>query len=62
MRRIGLIDRVSRFNKKYGYREGLVFSSRFSRSLKQLSIKMDNFKTRKDALQEQKDRDLFMYI
>ena len=36
MRRLGLIDHVSRFNKKYGYREGWVFSNRFSRALSNL--------------------------
>lgn len=37
MRRMGLIDRVSRFNKAYGCREGWILSARFERSLKQLS-------------------------
>ena len=62
MRRMGIIDHVSRFNKKYGYREGWVFSSRFSRSLKRLSELFGSFRERKGALQEQKDRDLFMYL
>ena len=62
MRRMGIIDHVSRFNKTYGYREGWVFSNRFSRSLKRLGELAKNFKERKDALQEQKDRDLFLYL
>jgi len=62
MRRMGLIDHVSRFNKTYGYREGWVFSSRFSRSLKRLTQLVKVLRARKDALQERKDRDLFMYV
>jgi len=62
MRRMGIIDHVSRFNRAYGYREGWVFSSRFCRTLKRLCENAQNFKKRKDTLQEQKDRDLFRYI
>ena len=62
MRRMGIIDHVSRFNKTYGYREGWVFSSRFSRALSRLSELTRKFRDRKDELQEKKDRDLFMYV
>jgi hypothetical protein len=62
MRRMGLIDHVSRFNKAYGYREGWVFSNRFSRSLTRLVELCKSFRERKDALQERKDRDLFNYL
>jgi len=62
MRRMGIIDHVSRFNKTYGYREGWVFSSCFTRSLSHLAELTQGFRERKDALQEQKDRDLFMYL
>jgi len=62
MRRMGLIDHVSRFNKAYGYREGWVFSKRFSGALKRLTELIQDFKERKDSLQKQKDRDLFMYL
>jgi hypothetical protein len=62
MRRMGIIDHVSRFNKVYGYREGWVFSSRFSRALSRLSEITKGFRDRNDALQEKKDRDLFMYV
>ena len=62
MRRMGIIDHVSRFNKAYGYREGWIFSNRFSRALIQLAELTKGFRDRKDALQEQKDRDLFIYI
>jgi len=62
MRRMGLIDHVSRFNKTHGYREGWIFSSRFSHNLNRLFELIKGFRDRKDALQEQKDRDLFMYI
>lgn len=62
MRRMGIIDHVSRFNKLYGYREGWVFSNRFSHSLNRLSSLIQDFRERKNGLQERKDRDLFMYV
>lgn len=39
MRRMGLIDHVSRFNANHGYREGWVLSGRFERSLRILADK-----------------------
>jgi hypothetical protein len=39
LRRLGLIDHVSRFNAQHGYREGWVLSTRFQRSLSQLAAK-----------------------
>jgi hypothetical protein len=62
MRRLGLIDHVSRFNKAHGYREGWVFSCRFARSLNRLSELEKSFRDRTDELQEKKDRDLFLYL
>ena len=62
MRRMGIIDHVSRFNKTYGSQEGWVFSNRFSRTLSSLADLPKNFRERKDATQERKDRDLFMYL
>ena len=62
MRRMGILDHVSRFNKTHGYREGWIFSNRFTRSLKRLSELEQGFRDRKDALQERKDRDIFNYI
>lgn len=62
MRRLGLIDHVSRFNRSCGYREGWVFSNRFCRSLNMLLKLFQEFKERKTSTQEQKDRDLFRYL
>jgi len=62
MRRMGIIAHVSRFNKTHGYREGWVFSTRFKRTLIRLSELMQEFRERKDGLQERKDRDLFRYL
>jgi len=62
MRRMGIIDHVSRFNKKYGYREGWVFSNRFARSLQTLSVLLQKLRQQKDGKQEAKDRDLFHYL
>jgi DNA-binding transcriptional MocR family regulator len=39
LRRLGLIDHVSRFNARHGCREGWVLSTRFQRSLSQLAAK-----------------------
>ena len=46
--RLGLIEHISRLNKKLGYRDGWVFSSRFSRSLTRLSELLQDLKDRKD--------------
>jgi hypothetical protein len=56
MRRMGLIDHVSRLSKRYGYREGWVLSTRFSRTLAHLASLPEEFLKRKDAGQERKDR------
>ncbi len=42
MRRMGLIDHVSRFHAAHGGQEGWMFSTRFERSLRQLSEKIAN--------------------
>ncbi|MFC1895543.1 hypothetical protein ACFL0Q_02620, partial [Thermodesulfobacteriota bacterium] len=62
MRRMGLIDHVSRFNKKHGYREGWVFSNRFSRATTRLAELSSCFTQQTGATQERKDRDLFSYL
>jgi hypothetical protein len=62
MRRLGLIDHVSHFSSKYGYREGWVFSTRFAKSAVVLSGLPDRFRDVKDARQEAKDRDLSRYL
>ncbi len=62
MRRMGLIDHVSRFNKSHGCREGWIFSSRFLRSTSRMAELVTGFKEPRDPLQEQKDRDLFRYL
>jgi len=62
MRRLGLIDHVSRFNVKYGYREGWVFSTRFRKSVSDLDKSIRLFKANTDSKQEIKDRDSFKYL
>jgi hypothetical protein len=62
MRLLGLIDHVSRFNRKHGYQEGWVFSNRFATSSLRLSKLPDGFKEIRDAQHEQRDRDLFRYL
>ena len=62
MRRLGIIDHVSRFDQKHGYREGWVFSNRFARSLNLLAELFNRFREPKDSTQEKRDRDLFRYL
>jgi hypothetical protein len=62
LRRLGLVDHVSRFNKKHGYREGWIFSSKFGNSLEQLSQLVLRLREKKNPLQERKDRDALNYV
>ena len=62
MRRLGIIDHVSRFNRQRGYREGWILSRRFERSLERLSEQLGSFKRCNDGVQEQKDRDAYRYL
>ena len=62
MRRLGMIDHVSRFNRKHGYREGWVFSNRFTRSLNRLANLTSHFREQKGGLRERKDRELIRYL
>lgn len=62
MRRLGIIDHVCRFNEARGYREGWVFSKRFSKVMLRLSEAMEVFKQNKGDLQRQKDEDTFRYL
>ena len=62
MRRLGLIDHVSRFNQKHGYREGWVFSNKFANALLRLADLTAELRQRGGAVQERKDRDLIRYL
>ena len=62
MRRMGLIDHVSRFNSRYGYREGWIFSGRFKKACCRLGDFPAAVQERRGIVQEQKDRDLFRYL
>ncbi len=62
MRRLGLIDHVSRFNRKYGYREGWVFSNKFAHAIEKLADMTARLRECRNATQERKDRDLFSYL
>lgn len=55
LRRLGLIDHVSRFNARHGYREGWVLSTRFGRNLRMLAEKAEHL-ARSDAGSHDKDR------
>jgi hypothetical protein len=57
MRRMGLIDHVSRFNSRYGYREGWVLSSRLEKSLILLA---DRIKSLKSTEKVSKDKDIML--
>ncbi|NUM53487.1 MAG: hypothetical protein HUU46_07575 [Candidatus Hydrogenedentes bacterium] len=62
MRRLGFIDHVSRFNKRYGYREGWVFSNRFDSALYRLAETAGLLREQRSPLQERKDRDALKYL
>jgi hypothetical protein len=62
MRRLGIIDHICRFNEIKGYREGWVFSKRFSKVMLRLSESLESFKQDKDLMQRQKDEDSLRYI
>jgi hypothetical protein len=57
MRRMGLIDHVSRFNAKHGYKEGWVFASRFEHGLRQMAAKVAGFK---DTAIGSRDKDMMI--
>lgn len=62
-RKLGIIDHVSRFSQKLGYREGWVLSTRFERSLEKLAEKVAGFKKQQEgAKREQKDWDALDYV
>jgi len=54
---MGLIDHVSRFNAKRGYREGWILSTRFEKSLGQLTEMVAGFK---DAAVGSQDKDMLV--
>ena len=57
MRRMGLIDHVSRFNAKRGYREGWILATRFEKSLGQLAEMTADFRNTASGSQ---DKDTLM--
>ena len=57
MRRLGLVDHVSRFNASRGYREGWVMSGRFVNSLWQFAEKVSILK---DVGKGSKDKDMLL--
>ena len=61
-RRMGIFDHVSRFNSKYGYREGWVFSKRFTKALEKLADLMDQARTTGDTTRKEKDFDCLGYL
>ncbi|MBZ0148039.1 MAG: hypothetical protein K8F62_10930 [Pseudorhodoplanes sp.] len=62
MRRMGLIDHISRFNRKHGYREGWTFSNRFATATHRLTTLLDDLKNQREPRRERKDRDLLKYV
>jgi hypothetical protein len=62
MRRLGIIDHVCRFNGTKGYREGWIFSKRFSKVMLRLSESMEGFKQGNGLVQRQKDEDSLRYV
>ena len=61
MRRLGLIDHVSRFNRRY-YREGYVLSSRFTSSLRYLADLSVKLREKKSPQMEKRERELYNFF
>ena len=61
-RRMGIFDHVSRFNSKYGYREGWIFSSRFGWSLSKLADSLIQSKKITEATNKEKDFDTLKHV
>ena len=57
MRRMGMIDHVSRFNARHGYKEGWVLSNRFERALQELACKVADLK---DVSKSSRDKDVLL--
>ena len=57
MRRMGLIDHVSRFNAKHGYREGWVLAKRFEHGLRHLA---EIVRALKDVTVHSREKDLLL--
>jgi hypothetical protein len=62
MRRLGVIEHVSRFNKRHGYREGWVFSNKFVNALDHLSSVVGSAKDITRPNQKAKDMDILRYV
>ena len=56
MRRLGVIDHVSKFNSKYGYQEGWILSRRFERSLVNLATSVARLSETTDPRTEERDK------
>lgn len=52
LRRLGLIDHVSRFNRQHGYQEGWVWSGRISNSIQRLADLVDSLADAENAVRE----------
>jgi len=62
IRRMGIIDHVSRFNAKYGYREGWVFSNRFGRAVARLANTLSQHRKVCENTKKEKDFDCLRYV
>jgi len=56
MRRLGLIQFVSRFDRRFGNREGWILSTRFERTLDRLKEHIARFRDIHDASREEDER------
>jgi hypothetical protein len=61
-RRLRIFDHVSRFNSKYGYREGWIFSNRFKVALVQLGDIFNQQKKITESTKKQKGFDCLRYV
>ena len=61
-RRMGIFDHVSRFNSRYGYREGWVFSNRFGLAMVKLANNFNRLRKINETTKKEKDFDCLRYV
>ena len=62
MKKLGLIERISHFNPRHGYRSGWTFSSRAGAALRSLAQKINDAKQSSDGAHAGKDRNSINYL
>ena len=62
MKKLGLIERISHFNPRHGYRSGWTFSSRAGATLRSLAQSVQDARRLNDGVDGKKDRNSINYL